>query len=280
MNTEIETRRSIETWLADEIDVPTTEDVLDAARRRVAATRQRRRWLATLRVDRQAFAMVRLVGAGAGVAATIVLAAMLVAPGSRPAATDEVTPTPEPTKASAAPGSQAYRPRITYMTPTGRRITVDGPLSGRLESGALVPDASFDVCVGPIASEPTRNVPAPGVGRSADALIEHLARRSDYRIVTGPIDMEIDGLQGAYLDIEGLPATRDLNLLANGDGGPLCRGNLFGTERLRLGFLDLPDGTAMSIGVRTFSGLDVIARGWQVVDSFKIDRTSLASPTP
>jgi hypothetical protein len=118
------------------------------------------------------------------------------------------------------------------------------------------------------------------VGRSADALIEHLASRSDYRIVTGPIDMEIDGLQGAYLDIEGLPAARELNLLASGDSGPLCRGNLFGTEWLRIGFLDLPDGNTISISVRTFLGSDVIARGWQLVTSFEVDESTWPSPTP
>jgi hypothetical protein len=278
MNAEFETRRRIETWLDDEVDVRASEDLLDAARRRLAGTRQRRRWLATLRADGHASAIVRLVGAGAGVAATIVLAAVLVAPATRPGVRDEVTPTPESTNASASPGSQSYRPRITYTVSGGQPIHVDAPLSGPWALEAFVPDATIDVCAGPIASEPTQNVPAPGVGRSTDALIEHLVGRSDYEIITGPIDVEIDGVQGAYLDIEGLPGAPASILFASRDGEPFCRRNLVGMQRLRLGFLDLPDGPTISIGVRTFSGPDVIAKAWQVVDSFKVDRTPQPSP--
>lgn len=190
------------------------------------------------------------------------------------------SPGAQPTPTSSSDGLLAlgtytttgFKPSITYTVPAGWRLGSDSETFGfRLDASVI--SGSVEACWQPQASAPDANSPAPGVDGSSDALIEHLRSRSDIDVVGEPVVLEIDGLTGAYLDIQGLSdGAPEVVLLADEQFPSTCARNLYGPERLRVGFLNLPDGTTLSVVVGTFAGEAVIEVGSDIIATFKIER--------
>ena len=278
--------RRISRWLEEEIETPASHALLDSTRRELLAARQRRglalpTWTVPSGVQAAAVVVVVVVVFG--------VTALSLGTGPGPGvggSHDRVTPTlppspsaqPTPTSSSdglLAPGTYTttgFKPSITYTVPAGWRLGSDSQLVGfRLD--ASVVSGSVEACWQPHASAPDANSPAPGVGTSSDALVEQLRSRSDIDVLGESVDLEIDGLTGAYLDIQGLSdSAAEVFLLAHELFPSTCARNLYGPERVRMGFLDLPDGTSLAIVVGSFAGEAMIEAGSDIVTTFKIER--------
>ena len=289
MNVRPDVERRISTWLDAEIETRASDRLIDAARDRIALTSQRRRWLVRAWVDGPAIAVPRTVLA-AGFTMAVISATLLLVPRALPGfgGGPPGDSTARPTASSSMPSPRALTPgthttqqfgrQIRFTVPTGWTVFADTATGLRLDG--LEPPAHLDVCLDPQASDPLQNVPVDGVGRTSDELIRHLLGRFDYRILRGPIDIEIDGLTGASLELQGLGADApEVALLASQDAPSACALSLYGTESIRIGFVDLPDGTTLAFMASSFDGPAARDAGWRVVESFRINQTP-TTPSP
>ena len=200
--------------------------------------------------------------------------------GVGPPASPSPTASPAPTASSSpvAPGSTAltvlepgqhsaaFDPPFTFVVPVGWALKANTADEVSISPAAFAASEIL-VCKDPQPGDSTANR-VPGIGTSAREFAEFTASRPDLGPIAAPEAINIGGLDGYWLDLEGLAGGIEVN--AVGVSGTPCGRQLYPEQRIRVAFLDAPESTVM-IMIWDSVGTAVIDDGTQIVESFEFD---------
>ena len=268
MTAQLDIERVLDDFLADSAD-ELSDRVLEAALHDTERIRQRRAWRTPRRFSDMT-TPVRLVAAAAIVTAALG-GAFLLGGGFRNDATPNPLPTPTATPEPASPSpsvapslpallpagpytTTTFEPAVTFTVPRGWVLVREEPdflelCPASLDdcNGAQVHMRRFPTGEKPLAVD-NRNQVVPGVGTDLLDVMTHIAERSDVTVIQPPIDWEIDGHAGYWMEVENLGPT-ELVLIKDGQ-------NLYPTGHNRFAHVEMPDGTVISIVIFTFEGTE------------------------
>lgn len=287
MNTRTNPDDILAAWL-DMNNVPLPAPTRRAIEVGIRAVHQRRRpiWLPR-RIDSMSTAVPAhaIRGLAAMVAIVVVVGIGVFAffgprLGVGPPAPPSPTESPAPTASSSpiAPSSTA----LTVLEPGQHSAAFDPPFTFVVPVGwALKTNTSDEVSISPAAFASSEifvcHDPQPGnrtadrvegVGTSAQELAEFTASRPELGPFGPPEAVNIGGLDGYWLDLEGLADEVEVN--AVGVSGTSCGRQLYPEQRIRVAFLDAPESTVMILIWDTV-GTAVIDDGTPIVESFVFD---------
>ena len=188
-------------------------------------------------------------------------------------------PAPSPTASSSpvAPSSTAltvlepglhsttFDPPFTFVAPVGWSLKENSP-DGVSISPAAFPSSEILVCKDPLPGDSTGNL-VPGVGTSAHDFAVWMATRPELGVFGPPEAINIGGLDGYWLDLQGLADGVEVNAVGSGTS---CGIQLYPEQRIRVAFLDAPESMVMILIWDTV-GTAVIDEGTPIVESFVFD---------
>jgi hypothetical protein len=260
MTAQLDLERVLDDFLGDGSS-ELSDHVLDAALNDIARTRQRR----VLSVPRRFSDMptpVRLLAAAAILAAAMGGAFLLggtLRNDQSPSQVRTTEPSPNPTSSSAMlpAGSHTttiFEPTVTFTVPRGWVLNQESqdffelcPASLDNCSGGQVQVYRFPAGEKPVPVDNSNNV-VPGVGTGLLEAMTYVGERSDLEVIQPPTPWEVDGLSGYWMEVAN-PGQAELILFKSGQ-------NLYPTGHNRFAYIQLPDGTVVSIVIFTFEGTE------------------------
>jgi hypothetical protein len=261
-----------------------------------------------------ALLLVALVGAGVFYVASPRPTPVPQPPPSSPARiAPEITPPPVPLiqgNGELAPGRYLVRSNVgpsTFVVPAAWQIATMGLLDYSLAPMDAKPDDSLRVFFNMHISAKDAactEAPEPGIDATVNAIVSDLV--NDHRIdVTTPVDIEVGGLRGKWLDVRMAPATTwtcpfmtdgtptvplfvdDADYVTDHPGPEISNGPFWGVDRddrLRVVILDRPaDGGNILFIVNSADGTtfdELVAKTMPVIESFTFDTGPLDTPLP
>ena len=282
MNTRTNPDDTLAAWL-DTNNVPLPAPTRRAIEVGIRTVHQRRRpiWLPR-RIESMSTAVSQPAVRGLAVMAAAVVVVAIgafalfgprfggIGPPASPSPTASSSPVAPSSTALAVldPGlhSTAFDPPFTFVVPVGWSLKTNTTDEVTISPAAFAASEIL-VCNDPQPGDSTAHR-VPGVETSAHAFATWMATRPELGVFGPPEAINIGGLDGYWLDLQGLAGGIEVN--AVGVSGTPCGRQLYAEQRIRVAFLDGPESTVM-IMIWDSVGTAVIDDGTTIVESFEFD---------